>query len=1023
MELLERNDKTDCLRQFSDKLADLEPVLINSNTLQNLTETIASLLSTLLPLGDLAVVRFRSPQNPWNLEAEQLHPHPFFELLLKEPLGEVVAEFSAGHPVSDSQLEQILAGAGSTPPMPYTALPLRYEASLVGLALFGKSQQQGSWTEKEKPILKAAAAVMGISLAAKNFDKAQELYRLVFNSTMDCMSANLYVTDLHTDKILFMNRSMKEKFGIEHPEGQVCWKVLQRGMKGRCPFCPIGQLEKDGASPSYSWEEHNTVNGRIYENHDTLIRWIDGSTVHLQQSVDITDAHELSKAASIDDLTGLLNRRAGKQHLENTLRQASLEGQTVTVGLYDINLLKEVNDTYGHAEGDRMLQLIADSVKQKLDQQSYMFRLNGDEFIIVFYSTAKEDAACAIKEVEAELTQRQVQLRLPYLLEFCCGLLEIPPDGQTPLSEILVRVDEAMYEQKRRFHVERSERAFADQPLEGDSADFEYDKEHLYEAIAGSTDDYVYVCNMKTGTFRYPKAMVEEFNLPGEVVHNAAAFWSSLIHEEDKQAFMEANQEIADGRVESHSIEYRAKNRRGEWVWLRCRGHLKRDQAGEPSIFAGIITNLGKKNTIDHMTGLLNKFGFKNEISGLIKDRPDQPFGIMILGIDEFKHINDLYDRVFGDEVIRIISQKIQGMLPSYATIYRMDGDEFAILVRDGTHADLQRIYSLIHEHFNHRQEYNGKKYYCTLSAGSAFYPQDAQTHLGLLKHAGYSLEYAKSCGKNCMTFFSSDILTHREKSLELIELLRESIDNNFAGFELFYQPQVSADSGRVVGAEALARWRCEKYGAISPLEFIPLLEESGLIIPVGKWIFKEAVAKCSEWVATHPAFVMSINLSYLQVREQDFIPFMKQVLDEAQLKPSNIVVELTESYLVKESGLVRTIFDDIRRLGLKIAMDDFGTGYSSLGILKSSPADIVKIDKTFIKDIRNSNFDATFIRFVVELCHDVEISVCLEGVETEEEYRIVSPMHLDYIQGYLFGRPVPAEEFTQKYFLSNLSK
>lgn len=1018
MELLEQKQLLSGLRQFCRKFLEISPCFTRSATLQLFTQKFVALLSTLLPVEDVILIRLPGQFSHQDMEAEQVLAHGFLPQLTERFVPRITERFETGGSISDAELEGWIAqlDPALSRQFNYTILPVQYE-HLIGLALFGRQRSCGSWSEEEKRILQVACTVAAGLFSGREYYHAQELYRLVLNSTMDSMSASVYVTDPKTDQILFMNKSMKKTFGVDHPEGKTCWKVLQKGMQQRCPFCPITHLQSEEGTSSFQWEECNTLTGRVYENHDCLIRWIDGSTVHLQQSIDITDSKEFSKEEAFDGLTGLPNRRTGKLELASTLETARREGQPVTVGLYDINLLKEVNDTYGHSEGDRMILLVAKAFQDRLSPKDLLFRLSGDEFIFVFYGVGKADVLELIRLVEMDLKQKRDALHLNYLLEFCYGLLEISPKEILSLPEVLTTVDEAMYEMKRRFHVKQNERSFLERSPSLEAVSFDYDKEYLFDAIAESMDDYLYVCDMKTNMFRYSPNMVEDFGLPGEVMTDAASWWGTRIHEEDRQAFLESNQEIADGRAESHSIEYRAKNRLGEWTWLRCRGHIERDQNGEPAIFAGIITNLGKKNAFDHMTGLLNKYGFEADISNLIKNRPGQPFAIMVLGIDEFKHINDLYDRLFGDEVIRIISQKIQGMLPSFATVYRMDGDEFCILVRDGAPADLQRIYAGIHEHFNHRQEYNGKKYYCTLSAGCALYPQDAQTHPGLLKHAGYSLEYAKSCGKNCMSFFSKEILTHREKSLELIELMRESVDNNFAGFELYYQPQVAANDGAVVGAEALARWRCEKYGGISPFEFIPLLEESGLIIPVGKWIFQQAVNKCREWSATHPDFIMSVNLSYLQVKEKDFIPFMKQTLKDAGLNPANMVVELTESYLVKESSSVRNIFGDIRGLGLKIAMDDFGTGYSSLGILKTSPADIVKIDKTFIKDIKNSHFDATFIRFVVELCHDVQIRVCLEGVETQEEYQIVGPMQLDFIQGYLFGRPVPAEEFSYRYF------
>lgn len=545
---------------------------------------------------------------------------------------------------------------------------------------------------------------------------------------------------------------------------------------------------------------------------------------------------------------------------------------------------------------------------------------------------------------------------------------------------------------------------------------FEYDKDHLYDALAESTDDYIYIGNMKTGTFRYSAAMVAEFDLPGEIVPDAARVWGRLVHPDDKEAFLESNGEVSDGLTENHNIEYRAKNRRGDWVWLRCRGHMVRDGEGVPNLFAGMITNLGRKNNIDHVTGLYNKYELEEDVRRTIRDYPGKAFGIMMLDIDNFGHINDLYDRMFGDEVIRLAAQKISSMLPEGALVYRMDGDEFCILYKEGEAKRFEELYRKLHQVFRKQQEYDNKKYYCAMSAGCSLYPQDGESYLDLIKFANYSLEYSKGNGKNQVTMFAGDIMRHKERQLDLTEFLRESIEQGYKGFYLNYQPQVESSTGRVVGAEALARWSCEKYGNISPLEFIPILEKNNLIVMVGRWILREAVSQCRRWLDINPDFTMSINLSYLQVVEPSFAAFFRNVLEEMKVPCRNIVVELTETYLIKELDCVRRIFQNLRSMGVFVAMDDFGTGYSSLGVLKDIPVDIVKIDQTFVRGIQNDAFDATFIRFVVALCHDVGKEVCLEGVETTEEYDIVKNSGPEYIQGYYFGRPVPPEEFENKY-------
>ncbi|MBC8531351.1 EAL domain-containing protein [Christensenellaceae bacterium NSJ-53] len=940
----------------------------------------------------------------------------FYVDFLSKRLAELMAVYSKEGRIEDDTLKTMVESSMGGRRLDYdpTLFPIAHDHEILGFAYFGK--ESGPWTDQEKGALKLLVTIISISFANKNSHDNLLQQNWAINAIMDSMRVNIYVTDPKTDQILFMNRTMKDAFGLDNPEGEICWKVLQKGMTGRCHFCPVRKMLNNPDGGVQIWEEHNSVTGRIYENHDDLIQWFDGSLVHYQQSVDVTDSKLLSRAASVDELTQLLNRRAGKLALQRTLLEGVREKVPVSVCMYDINLLKEINDAYGHAEGDILIQIIADSVRECLKKDDYAFRLSGDEFIIVMKNRDETEAAQVVADIKKRMAEKGEALGKPYTIGFCYGILEVKPEDTLDESEILGRVDERMYEQKRAFHIERAEqkRIRMDERAAYDIKSFQYDTDRLYDALVQSTDDYIYVCNMKTGVFRYPRAMVEEFDLPGEVIENAAAVWGARVHEQDKQAFLEANQEIADGRADYHSVEYRAKNRKGEWVWMRCRGHLERDEKGEPVLFAGMITNLGKKNKIDHLTGLFNKFEFEDQIKAFLEDRPRQRLGIMVLGMDEFKRVNDLYDRFFGDEVIRITSQKIQSLLPESAAVYRRDGDEFAVLFSGASPEDMRAIYENIYQTFNHQQEYGGRKYFCTLSAGCVFYPEDGQNYLELIKHADYSLEYAKLKGKNRLAFFAKNILQHKERALEITELLRTSVENHFQGFELNYQPQIYADTQKLKGAEALCRWRCDEYGSIAPGEFIPLLEESGLIHPVGRWVFDRAIRAYAQCVHKSADFTMSINLSYLQLIEQDFVDFMDETLKKYGVDANNIIVELTESNIVSSIDALAHVFQKIRGLGIRIAMDDFGTGYSSLEILKNCPADVVKIDRAFIRDIRSSTFDATFIRFIVELCHDVGIKVCLEGVETQEEYDIVRPMNLDFIQGFLFGRPMPEEELNQ---------
>ena len=828
---------------------------------------------------------------------------------------------------------------------------------------------------------------------------------------MNQMNAGVYITDVDTDEILFMNSGMKKQFGLVEPEGKICWQVLQKGMSGRCPFCPVPRLLRDGPSAApLRWEEHNTSNGCIYENFDSLIQWHDGRLVHFQHSLDVTEYHKLSIAATTDELTGALNRRAGKAALAEMAAACARTGEPFSLCMFDVNDLKKANDHFGHAAGDQLLVSIAEAVRGVLQEGDVLCRLSGDEFLALMRGAPREQAVQRMNTALAAL--HGVQALSEQADAFSFGVLTPEPNGPArSVAQLLSDVDEKLHEKKRRLHIANAQYALLHSPQRSPGVDFTYDTIYLLDALVQSTDDYVYVCNMKTGVFCYPQAMVDEFDLPGRIIANAAAVWGAKVHPNDKQAFLEANQEITDGRADSHCVEYRACNRHGEWVWMRCRGHLERDAGGEPVLFAGIITNLGKKNKVDHLTGVFNKFEFEHEVRRLLDAQPREGVCVLLFGIDGLKRINGLYNRLFGDEVIRIVCQKLQTLAPPGGTVFRLDGDEFGVVLRGGTLRAVQGYFGAVQQAFSTQQTFDGSKFFCTLSCGCAFAPHDGTTYLGLLKCASSALDHAKRHGKNRMEVFSSAILGPAERAMELTELLRESIENGCNGFSLHYQPVFSPD-GRLCGAEALSRWQCARFGSVPPGEFIALLEKNGMILSFGRWAFRQAVRQCAVFLDEYPAFSMAVNLSCLQLEDPTLVEYLAQTLREEGVSAEHIIVELTESYLAPNLERLSGLLAQMRGLGLRVAMDDFGTGYSSLSVLKHAPVDIVKIDRSFVQGLCGSAFDHSFVHLMVELCHSVGIRVCVEGVETTAELAALQPFGADYLQGFLLGHPEPAARF-----------
>lgn len=551
---------------------------------------------------------------------------------------------------------------------------------------------------------------------------------------------------------------------------------------------------------------------------------------------------------------------------------------------------------------------------------------------------------------------------------------------------------------------------------------FHIDAQAFYDAIVCSTEDYIYIVDMESNVALVSENMWQEFELPGRLVPELVPVWGELVHEKDKKHYFDSIDDMLRGLTDRHNVEYQVRNRKNEYIWVVCRGLLKRDEAGNPTMFAGVVTPIGSKGKIDSTTGLFTQAECKKRIEGLL-ERGNTAGGILLLGIDDFKRINDLKNHIFGDSVLRQIAQDIQRMLPPKAEIFRYDGDEFAIAYPGAGADELQELYQAIHLYANREHELDGITYFCSISGGIAVIGRDASDYLDLVKCAASALDASKKKGKNLCTTFSPDLLQARLRKLELTNLLQRSVMGGMKDFSLVYQPFVSAGGLQLKGAEALLRWSCEPYGAVAPVEFVPLLESSGLIVPAGKWVLEQALATCKRWLPHCPDFVMNVNVSYLQFVDRDFLPLIEALLKKYELGAEHVVLELTESYFVTDMPALREDFRRLRELGVRIAMDDFGTGYSSLGLLSQSPADIVKVDRVFISAINDQKhmFNRSFIGAVIQLCHSVGIDVCVEGVEMDGELMAVRSLEADSIQGFYISRPIPPEQFEARFWGSGI--
>lgn len=543
---------------------------------------------------------------------------------------------------------------------------------------------------------------------------------------------------------------------------------------------------------------------------------------------------------------------------------------------------------------------------------------------------------------------------------------------------------------------------------------FELDARLFYDAVAFSTDDYLYIIDMRRDVALVSDNMRDDFALPDSLVPGLIPLWRELIVERDRARFDESIDEMLAGRTDVHDLEYQVRNAAGESVWVVCRGLMKRDGEGVPLMFAGVVTCLERKGKVDSVTGLFTHDECVDLIDRLIGC--DSAGGVMLLGLDDFSRINSLNDHAFGNAVLRLFAQTTQRLIPEGASMFRMDGDVFAIVADGADRAAMRELYHAIHVVSNRARTVDGVTFFCMASAGIAMIGQDATTAQDLLLNAQSALEESKLRGKNTATFFSSAMTAAKLRRLEISDYMQTSVLDGMKGFELYYQPLVDASTMGIAGAEALLRWNSEEHGSLSPVEFIPVLESFGLIGQVGRWVLEQSFAQCKRWAETQPGFIMDVNISYLQLLDAGFVPFVEQLVERTGVDPASIVLEMTESYFVTDMDALRATFDRLRAIGIRIAMDDFGTGYSSLGLLSQSPADIVKIDRLFIKNIHEEAFNRAFIDAVIDLCHSVGIKVTVEGVEEPTELDAVRAIGADSIQGFLVSRPIPARSFEERF-------
>ena len=536
----------------------------------------------------------------------------------------------------------------------------------------------------------------------------------------------------------------------------------------------------------------------------------------------------------------------------------------------------------------------------------------------------------------------------------------------------------------------------------------------LFEALAESSDKrYIYLCDMGSDLSRWSLNAVEYFGLPGQYIEHAGEIWSAHIHPDDRQQYIDDITQVFSGKKDKHEMEYRAMNKDGDYVICTCKGKVVHGAAGRHDIFIGTLENHGIADRVDAASGLYNVYEFLQDIRSLrVQGRSAVE---LLIGINCFSEINDMYGHNFGDRVLKEVGRVLINVLGQRSKVYRMDGVRFAAALTDTAVGYIYQLYRKVQFEMKYSVFVDGIRIPISVSAGAVVLDGEYD-EFSVQSSARYALERSKHEQHGELYVFENDMKHTARRKLELMSALRKSMLNDYEGFFLCYQPLISSESEKLIGAEALLRWESGDFGTVMPGEFIPLLENDPSFFELGCWILRRALNESMLMVDRDPNFTLNVNVAYTQLSHPLFRESVKAILKETGFPTKNLCMELTESCRQLEKGYLQSEIGFLTGLGIKIAIDDFGTGFSSLNLLSDLPVETLKFDRGFTKDIMTNTANQAIIKAISSCANELHVHVCLEGMETREMIEFARQYCVYSFQGYYFSRPIVMAQFLQMY-------
>lgn len=529
-------------------------------------------------------------------------------------------------------------------------------------------------------------------------------------------------------------------------------------------------------------------------------------------------------------------------------------------------------------------------------------------------------------------------------------------------------------------------------------------------------DDYIYIFDFRDDKYYISPSATERFRIECPEFYFTREAAEKFVHPADCEAILHDVGDLKSKKKNFHSMQYRWLDKEGNPVWISCRGHVIDDENGVPEYLVGCVNEIGRVRKADNVSGLLGNPELQRELEE--REMSNLNGFLMRVGIDDFKEINEAQGMEYGDMILRKTAECISNVIRPDQKLYKIVADEFVIA--DFSGRDVSKavdLYDAIQKEISYFIRRNGYEVVYTVSAGILRLDDaEEKNYANLIKLSEFALNEAKTGNKNKYYIYEENDYQAFLKRRQLICILRHSVNNQYKGFEVYYQPVVDMKGKRLSGAEALLRFSSEETGPISPAEFIPLLESSGLIIPVGRWVLDTAMQACSDLQKILPDFRISVNLSYIQVLKSNVLNDILTGVMRYGLKPGSVMIELTESGFLEANENFLNFCEGLRRYGIPLALDDFGTGYSNFRYLYNLNPHTLKIDRSFTVKALQSEYEYNLLHHMADMTKSIHTKFCIEGIETSQELNKICGLGPDYIQGYYFGKPCPFDDFMKKY-------